>query len=450
MPRDSYQGEAGRTRRQAVVVRCACGQAHATEIVRGIDATSDPALARALIEHGPGRVNTWSCPQTGEAAPLDGPVVYHDPVHALFALVLPETWRHRELSERAGLWAELAADPGHPVPDYVRGFEVVFGAAELRAHLQAAADEEVRRALERQPAVAPAEITEVTPRTPASEAMSSADGPTVSGVIGGAGDDEPPVHLRSEDSLILQLGDPERRVEAAVELGQRGHQSALDAVFEAIGGMARTEASEALAGAVGFGAAAIPHLLRGLDSRRAYVRQGCALALAMIADPRAAEALCDRLLVEPTEIWREIARALGEVGAPAVMPLAARVGDAGEDRRERVAWALAHICAHGGRAEVEGLAQGSGAAVAGAARHALELAALAASDRAQVSGPGATREVTVNRAFSRRFFQAMNAPAGVVAEASGPAYRIDEADILAADFEEEALEALDESDLLPT
>lgn len=493
---ETFAGQAGATRREPLVVRCPCGASHTVEAVRGVDAAADPELARALRDPAPGtRLNEFACPVTGAAFALDLPIVYHDPGGQVFALVLPEGARHRELDERAALWAELASDRRQPPPAYVRAFEVVFGPSGLRAELERAAEQRIaaerrdrsareldrcrdalaeREAelLRREAALADRaaaldrrseesgrtgdarrEDTRREPRPTAgrSRTIHSEQHAVASGVIGDPAD-EPPPHLRSERSLIAQLGDVSRRVSAAVELGNRGHASALEPVFEAIASMTRTEASAALASVVGFGAAATPFLVRGLRSRRAYVRQGCALALAVVGGDQAVEALGDQLVDEPTEIWREIARALGELGGSAIAPLAARARRAAEDRRERVAWALAHI-AVGDRKRVEALAQGRDPIAAGAARHALELTRLAASDRAEVRGPDQSREVTVNRAFSRRFFEAMNAPAGeLLAAASSPAYVLDEADLLEPDHDEAddaPAEPLDEADLLP-
>src|SRR5690606_28082617 len=107
------------------------------------------------------------------------------------------------------------------------------------------------------------------PPPPRSEPIDSGHEVEASGTIGGA--ELPPASLRSEESLVAELADGNAgRVEAAVELGQRGHPSAIEPVFAAIASMTRTEASAALASAIGFGSAATPKLLEGLASRKAY------------------------------------------------------------------------------------------------------------------------------------------------------------------------------------
>ncbi len=97
------------------------------------------------------------------------------------------------------------------------------------------------------------------------------------------------------------------------------------------------------------------------------------------------------------------------------------------------------------------------------AKNALEMAAKAQTENRQVRGPDTPREQTVNRAFSRRFFQALETGAKAPAvgpafgpscghdgaDISAPAMLLDEADLLDAS-EMEDIEALDESDLIPT
>jgi hypothetical protein len=131
-----------------------------------------------------------------------------------------------------------------------------------------------------------------------------------------------------------------------------------------------------------------------------------------------------------------------------------RLGDrATPGIRERVAWAMAHIGVRGGRGAVETLSGGS-SVVAPVARQALDLMAPAAQDDLRGTGPG--REVTVNRAFSRKFFEALGQgglKAAATAElealdASSPMELLDEADLIDVDGDAGEDEELDESDLM--
>jgi hypothetical protein len=142
------------------------------------------------------------------------------------------------------------------------------------------------------------------------------------------------------------------------------------------------------------------------------------------------------------------------------MPLAARLGRlgdrAGAAEKERIAWAMAHVGVRGGRAAIETLAAGS-STVAPVAALALERLEPAARDDIRDRGPA--REVTVNRAFSRRFFEALEKGLPEIAatelqalDASSPMELLDDADLIddVEDTDDDGSEAeLDESDLLP-
>lgn len=269
---------------------------------------------------------------------------------------------------------------------------------------------------------------------------------------------------RSVSELLAMLDDRETRLDVALELCERADVSVVRPVMNAARRMQRSEAVRVLGAMVKLGPAAAPALTAGLSSSKAFLRHGCALALALLRTEAGTEAVVDALLAEPTEIWREIARAVGHVGPPALMPLAARLGRLGDRagalERERLAWAMAHVGVRGGRAAIESLAAGS-TIVAPVARMALERLEPASRDGVHDHAPA--REVTVNRAFSRRFFEALERGMPEVAagelqalDASSPMELLDDADLLdeeledVEDTDDGAGEAeLDESDLLP-
>ncbi|NVB80056.1 MAG: hypothetical protein HOV81_16805, partial [Kofleriaceae bacterium] len=263
---------------------------------------------------------------------------------------------------------------------------------------------------------------------------------------------------RPTDDLIALLEDKVQRVSAAEELCDRGDQRAAGPVIAAVKKMSRAEAVRILGKSVKFGPAAAAPLIEGLTSSKAFLRHGCALALALLRTEEGTHAVIEQLVSEPTEIWREIARAIGQVGPTALMPMAAHVGRLGDaitpQIQERVAWAMAHVGVRGGKAALDQMAAGQ-SVMAPIAKKALELHQNAARDEVSVRpGPQGVPEVTVNRAFSRRFFEALEADRPDVAQAalhdldaSQPQEVLDESDLIVED-EDEAV--LDESDLIQT
>ena len=268
--------------------------------------------------------------------------------------------------------------------------------------------------------------------------------------------------LTTTEQLLAMLEDKAHRVAAASELCDRGPGLAAPvaavtapAVVAAVKKMSRAEAVRILGRCVKFGAVAAPPLIEGLRSSKAFLRHGCALALALLRTDEGTYAVIDALITEPTEVWREIARALGQVGPAALMPLASHTGRLGDRMtpqiQERVAWAMAHVGVRGGRSALDQMAAGQ-SVLAPIARQALDLLEIAARDEVRVRpGAQAIRDVTVNRAFSRRFFEALDgAPDDARAalhdlDVSGPMEMLDDGDLIVED-EEEA--ELDESDLI--
>jgi hypothetical protein len=301
---------------------------------------------------------------------------------------------------------------------------------------------------------------ELGARAPAGGAIkTSEEGPQVSGSIGQTPAKGTPRLKPSEDLLAL-LEDKQHRMAAAMELCERAEARAAAPVIDAVQKMSRAEAVRVLGMSVKFGDAAKAPLMQGLASSKAFLRHGCALALALLRTEDGTQAVIDLLLTEPTEIWREVARAIGQVGPTALLPLASTYGRLGDKAtpavEERVAWAMAHVAVRGGKGAVETMAGGQ-SVVAPVAKHALELHASAAKDQTRVrpgaEGSQAGRDVTVNRAFSRKFFESLEqgipdaGQAGLEAlEASGPMEVLDEADVIMDD--EDADEELDESDLI--
>ena len=304
----------------------------------------------------------------------------------------------------------------------------------------------------------------ISPRT---EPIDSARQPEASGTIGNASAlkdptaqasagraEAPRVAGRGAGELLGLLDDRDLRYAAAVELCSHRDPTTIRPLFAALNQMTRAEAGHVFGNLVAFGDGVVAPLIETLGSRKGFLRQGAALALAALGADDGLEPVCDLLLSEPTDIWKEVARAVGEYGSRAVMPLAARLRDEPEAARERVAWALAHVASRGDRLPIDTLASGRDPVAAGVARHALELADLARSDNRSIWNPRAGREHTVKRAFSRRVLEALPGRAprrpSESGDHSGPAMMLSEADLLETRELDEDIEPLDESDLMPT
>jgi hypothetical protein len=149
-----YAGRTASTRKERVVYSCPCGERFAAEVWRAVDAR-DGAEATKLQD---GTLNRVRCPSCEAKADVQVPVVFHDGVAERLVLVLPDGLRHRELQERAALYAALA-DDGMAPPAYVLEPQVVFGAAGLRALLAPPATESAFDATSEPAAVADAART---------------------------------------------------------------------------------------------------------------------------------------------------------------------------------------------------------------------------------------------------------------------------------------------------
>jgi HEAT repeat protein len=296
-----------------------------------------------------------------------------------------------------------------------------------------------------------ARVQGVDLKRPVNGAIKSEDVPVVSGSIERTPTEALP-QGRSLEELIKLLDDKNGRVTAAAELCDRGDPRAAAPVITAVKKMSRAEAVRILGKSVKFGDAAAKPLIEGLASSKAFLRHGCALALALLRSEEGSHAVIDLLFEEPTEIWREIARAIGQIGATALMPLASHVGrtlPVSATVAERTSWAMAHVGVRGGKHALEQMAGGT-SVMAPLAKQALVLLETAARDEVRVRPGDEARDVTVNRAFSRRFFEALEAERPDVGQAamrgldiSSP-HELEDGDLLVEEDEAE----LDESDLI--
>jgi HEAT repeat protein len=215
--------------------------------------------------------------------------------------------------------------------------------------------------------------------------------------------------LLPEAALLGLLSDRDQRRDAALELCERGAADSLEPVFGAVCNMSRAEVARVLPAMVGFGPQAVPHLVQGLRHRKSFVRQGCALALGAMKAEAGIDPLVEVLLTEPSHVWREAARALGDMGRPSHPKVVSALMGADVEGRERIAWALSQSALDvRRRAEVEAMSGGRDPRLARAASRALELLDQVRRTDQEVRGNRPLSEHTIVRSFSRQFYEAMS------------------------------------------
>lgn len=121
-----YTGPLGATRREPAFLPTASGSHRRADIVRGLNAVTDPALVRQALDGSLHRVADHD---------LAVPFIFHDPAQRRFYLVIPPARAHEELTLRAGLLTQLAEENHEALPDYVREARAVIGPAGLRKAL---------------------------------------------------------------------------------------------------------------------------------------------------------------------------------------------------------------------------------------------------------------------------------------------------------------------------
>jgi hypothetical protein len=215
--------------------------------------------------------------------------------------------------------------------------------------------------------------------------------------------------------LVLLLDHPRARRAAALELCRRGDAEFVDAVYKAVRKMPRPEVVQVAARVVAFGEASGDALIDGLGARKTFVRQASALVLGQLKLRRAVVPLLHLLQSEESDVWKEVARILGELGQASYRPLlrAAREPKSADDR---FAYALAHAANAGSREALRVLArdEAEGEKIMRIAQQAIVREDEARRDAQEVRGERPVDESDPVKAFSRRFYQEL---AGTAPEA---------------------------------
>jgi len=162
----------------------------------------------------------------------------------------------------------------------------------------------------------------------------------------------------------------------------------------------------------------VPELLVWFQSPRRPLRQAAAIVLGLARDRRAIDPLVALLGTEPTPVWVDVARALGNFGPRVVEPLCALLRGAAPEAKEtvgqRVARTFAELVVSDGdapggadRLAVENLLEVADPTVSSAARRAL---ATLADVRGEARGTGGGADDREIRRFSTRAYEAITTP----------------------------------------
>jgi hypothetical protein len=202
--------------------------------------------------------------------------------------------------------------------------------------------------------------------------------------------------------LLLLLDHPRVRQRAALELCRRSDPELVDALYKAVRKMPRSDVARVVPKIVAFGEAAGDALIDGLSARKTFVRQASALALGHLKLRRAVVPLIHLLENEPSDVWKEVARVLGELGQGAYRSLGRNLKEP-KTTRGRYALTLAYLANHGCDKQVGELAYDSDPELAALGREAVTLRDVAKSVERRVAGKEPITADDSILQFSRRF-----------------------------------------------
>lgn len=210
-------------------------------------------------------------------------------------------------------------------------------------------------------------------------------------------------------------GDPMLRVSRA--MGLLGGSRPAEA-FPVLAELDEDELLAVLPPLVEVAGRVVPELLARLESPQRPLRQASAIVLGIARDRRAIDPLTALLGSEPTPVWVDVARALGNFGPRVVGPLCALLRGAAPEAKEglgqRVARTFAELVVSdgdapggAGRLAVENLLEVADPTVSSAARRAL---ATLADVRGEARGTGGAADDREIRRFSTRAYEAITTP----------------------------------------
>ncbi len=207
----------------------------------------------------------------------------------------------------------------------------------------------------------------------------------------------------SNDELLLLLEHPKYRQDVALELASRKDPALADRLCKAVRKMPRNEVVRVVPKLLELGDEAGDALVDGLGARKTFVRQAFALALGHLKLRRAVVPLLHLLAAEESDVWREVARILGEFGQASHRTVARQLKDP-KGPRDRYVMTLAHLANHGCDRQVDKLTKEERASVATMAVEALTLRQEAKTIEDRARGDKKLPKKDPVLEFSRRFY----------------------------------------------
>ncbi len=203
--------------------------------------------------------------------------------------------------------------------------------------------------------------------------------------------------------LVMLLDHPKARRHAAIELAKRADAQHASLVVQAMRKMPRVDVARVAPHLPKFGEAVGDALLDALAARKTFVRHAAVLALGELKSRRAVTPLVQLLATEESDVWRDVARVLGELGSASLRAIAKLTKD-GKLEQERAAWALAHALHRGFRKQVEPLGKDDPATAAAVAEALSQEPSAALASEAARGGKGASAADPALE-LARRFYE---------------------------------------------
>jgi hypothetical protein len=236
------------------------------------------------------------------------------------------------------------------------------------------------------------------------------------------------------DDLLPLLERRAVRARAALALASHANVEHLDPLFRAARRMGRPDLVQVIPALLRFGESAGDYFVEGLTARKSFTRQACAIALGELKLRRAVVPLLHQLMAEKTQVWQEIARALGSYGSSALKPLQRYLRNP-QGKEDRLVEAMAFFAIYGSVKQVEELASSDDATVAELAGKALRMRDAVRAVDEQVRGAAPLEGTDPVLRFGRRLHQAI---AGVEpAEDDGLLEELGDSDIVEVEEREE-------------